>query len=150
MSSSFKQSKMVDRWRCTALWSTCTVRSNVFNATYLWEAIQHSSTMTNNAHLMFLSLLTRKRPRILMAKTLSPLSLLISIIVITVSYRMAWPTFFPDSVLVATYSIAMGNSHGNTRHTWAKISFICSLQSLSPLPSIRSNLSICTCVALIT
>lgn len=97
----------------------------------------------NIAHLIFLSLLTKNRPRILMARTRNPLSLLISMMVRTVSYNMAWPTFLPDSVLVATYNwhYSIVASH---ELTWANMSFICSLQSLSPLPSILSNRNMCT------
>jgi hypothetical protein len=54
------------------------------------------------ANLTFLSLLDRNRPRMLIARTRRPLSHWISIMVNTVSYKMECPTFFPDSVLVAT------------------------------------------------
>ena len=92
---------------------------------------------------MFLSVDSRNRPRILMASTRSPDSDLIPevqkfenvalvvkflpIIVSTVSYKIAFPTFFEVSVFVATC---------------AKISFISSeqLPSLEPriLKSLRS------------
>ena len=51
---------------------------------------------------MLLSLLMRKRPRMLMASTRRPLSLSTLMIVCTVSYRMAFPAFLFASVFVAT------------------------------------------------
>lgn len=53
-------------------------------------------------YLIFLSLFSKNLPSILTASTLSPLSEFISIIVLQVSYRIALPTFFVLSVLVAT------------------------------------------------
>jgi hypothetical protein len=55
---------------------------------------------------MFLSGLRRKRPRMLIASTRRPLSARIFMIVRAHSYRIALPTFFADSVLVATYKYA--------------------------------------------
>ena len=51
---------------------------------------------------MFLSLLSRNLPSILTANTLRPLSELISMMVLHVSYNIALPTFLLLSVLVAT------------------------------------------------
>ncbi len=48
----------------------------------------------------------------LTARTLSPLSDSISMMHITVSYRMAWPTFLVESVLVATCKY--NNNEGST------------------------------------
>uniref|UniRef100_A0A224Y1K1 Uncharacterized protein n=1 Tax=Panstrongylus lignarius TaxID=156445 RepID=A0A224Y1K1_9HEMI len=112
-SGSFKHSKIVVLCLCTALVSTCTVLSKVFKATYL----------------IFLSLFSKKRPRIFIAKTRRPLSERISIIDNTVSYNIVFPTFLLVSVLVATC---------------AKISFIASDASTSFLPNILSNRSILT------
>lgn len=81
-SRSFKQSTMVLRCLCTALWSVCTVFSRDVNATYL-KLIKEMSTGFNQTldksmasrwntpfiYLIFLSLLRRKRPNMLMAKT---------------------------------------------------------------------------------
>ena len=53
-------------------------------------------------NLMFLSLLSRNLPSILTANTLRPLSELISMMVLHVSYNIALPTFLLLSVLVAT------------------------------------------------
>lgn len=61
--------------------------------------------------------------------TLSPLSLLMSMMERTVSYRMAFPTFLEDSVLVATC---------------ARMSFMVSEASLSPQPRILSSFRIFT------
>jgi len=63
----------------------------------------------------------------LTAKTRSPLSELISMMVLHVSYKMALPTFLLLSVFVATC---------------AKMSFITSLASSSWQPSSRSNFNI--------
>ena len=54
-------------------------------------------------YLMLLSRLLKNFPRMLMAMTRSPLSASISSTVRTVSYRMELPTFFVESVFVATY-----------------------------------------------
>jgi len=51
---------------------------------------------------MLLSLLAKNLPSIFTARTLSELSALISMMVSTVSYKIALPTFFAESVLVAT------------------------------------------------
>lgn len=51
---------------------------------------------------MLLSLLLKNFPRMLIAMTLRPLSASISRTVKTVSYRIEFPTFFVESVLVAT------------------------------------------------
>lgn len=51
---------------------------------------------------MLLSLLLRNLPRILMAITRRPVSASISRTVRTVSYKIELPTFFDESVLVAT------------------------------------------------
>ena len=51
---------------------------------------------------MLLSRFPRNFPRMLIAMTRRPFSASISRIVRTVSYKMAFPTFFADSVLVAT------------------------------------------------
>lgn len=69
---------------------------------------------------MLLSRLLRNLPRMLMAMTRSPLSASISRTVMTVSYRMELPTFFVESVLVATC---------------ARMSFMVSLALTSPLPN---------------
>lgn len=53
---------------------------------------------------MLLSLFPRNLPRMLIAITRKPLSASISRIVKTVSYRIEFPTFLADSVLVATYA----------------------------------------------
>lgn len=53
-------------------------------------------------YLMLLSLLLKNFPRMLMAKTRRALSEGVSMMVKTVSYRIELPTFFDDSVLVAT------------------------------------------------
>lgn len=54
---------------------------------------------------MLLSRLLRNFPRILIAMTRKPLSASISRTVITVSYRIEFPTFFVESVFVATCKI---------------------------------------------
>lgn len=139
-------------------------------------------------YLIFLSLLSRKRPSMLMAKTckinghlgknnlhtrealtkfswtlneltLRPLSDLMSIIVSTVSYRIAFPTFLLVSVFVATcnrkhgafcqkqHSFREASGHKQWWHlflTCARMSFIASLESSSLLPKIRSSLNIRT------
>ncbi len=58
---------------------------------------------TNLSYRTFLSEFERNLPKMLTAKTLSPLSDWMSIMQSTVSYRMAWPTFLLESVFVATY-----------------------------------------------
>ncbi len=52
---------------------------------------------------MLLSRLLKNLPKMLIAMTRSPLSASISRTVMTVSYRMELPTFFEESVLVATW-----------------------------------------------
>jgi hypothetical protein len=52
---------------------------------------------------MLLSRLLRNFPRMLIAMTRRPLSASMSNTVETVSYRIEFPTFFVESVLVATY-----------------------------------------------
>mgnify|MGYP007100401271 CR=1 FL=1 len=64
-----------------------------------------------------------------MAMTRRPLSASMSRIVRTVSYRIELPTFLAASVLVAT---------------WARMSFMASLASTSPLPSNRRRRRILT------
>ena len=54
------------------------------------------------AYRMLLSLLLKNFPRILIAMTRSPVSASISRTVSTVSYKMEFPTFFDESVFVAT------------------------------------------------
>lgn len=76
----------------------------------------HNSLSGAIAHRIFLSGLSRNRPSMLMASTRRPLSLCMSIIVSTVSYSMALPTFFDDSVFVATcaccvYSCALAKHY---------------------------------------
>lgn len=61
-----------------------------------------SWTLSGNTHRMLLSRLLRNLPRMLMAMTRRPLSASISRTVITVSYKMELPTFFVESVFVAT------------------------------------------------
>ena len=51
---------------------------------------------------MLLSRLLKNLPRILIAITRKPLSASISSTVMTVSYRMEFPTFLDESVFVAT------------------------------------------------
>mmetsp|Transcript_63485 Transcript_63485/g.194158 ORF Transcript_63485/g.194158 Transcript_63485/m.194158 type:complete len:229 (+) Transcript_63485:535-1221(+) len=114
MSESFKHSMMVVRWRCTAFTSIVTTRCNVESATYR----------------MLLSRLKRKRPRMLIASTLKPLSASMDMIVKTHSYNMALPVFFAPSVFVATC---------------ARMSFISSLASTEPVPSKRRRRSIFAC-----
>ncbi len=86
MSGSRKQSKIVFRCRCTAFGSIETTLIKVFRATYL----------------MLLSLLDKNFPRMFTPRTRSPESASISKIVRTASYKMEFPTFFDDSVFVAT------------------------------------------------
>lgn len=52
---------------------------------------------------MLLSRLLRNFPRILIAMTRKPLSASISKTVMTVSYKIELPTFFVESVFVATW-----------------------------------------------
>ena len=54
------------------------------------------------SYLMLLSLLLKNLPSMLIAMTLRPLSASISNTVKTVSYKMEFPTFLVESVLVAT------------------------------------------------
>lgn len=94
------------------------------------------------ANLTFLSLFERNLPRILMARTRSPLSDWISMMVSTVSYKMAWPTFLPDSVFVATCTDSQSRVTSHwwvglwARLTWARMSLTDSLESLSPFARI--------------
>ena len=113
MSGSRKHSRMVFRCLWTAFGSTATTLINVFNATYR----------------ILLSLFVRNFPRILTPSTRRPESASMSKIVRTDSYRIELPTFFEESVFVATC---------------ANISLICSLVCASPLPSTRSNCRILT------
>ena len=78
---------------------------------------------------MLLSLLLKNFPRMLIAMTLRPLSASISRTARTVSYKMEFPTFLVESVLVAT---------------WARMSFMVSLACGSPFPSIRRRRRILT------
>lgn len=55
-----------------------------------------------STYLMLLSLLLKNFPKMLIAITLNPLSASISRTVKTVSYKMEFPTFLVESVLVAT------------------------------------------------
>lgn len=80
-------------------------------------------------HRILLSRLLRNLPRMLMAMTRRPLSASISNTVRTVSYRIEFPTFFVESVLVATC---------------ARISFMVSLAWTSPLPNNLRRRSILT------
>lgn len=72
----------------------------------------------------------------LIAITRNPLSDSISRMVNTVSYSTEFPTFFEESVLVATYKpeSAMSRGIGDCFHTCARISFMASLASGSPCP----------------
>lgn len=98
-SGSLRHSRMVARWRCTAVPSTLTVLRSVFSATY-W---------------MFLSLLRRNLPRMLTARTLRPDSESMSMMESTVSYKIALPTFLLVSVLVATWAgVRQGTHQGRT------------------------------------
>lgn len=105
---------------------------------------------------MFLSLFSRNRPNMLMANTCtvetrlvrrdprnggvwlcstqltrSPLSDLMSIIVSTVSYRMALPTFLLVSVLVATCEYRRRFSHRGSKQTLVSLFY-------QPAPGCRS------------
>lgn len=84
----------------------------------------------------------------LIAITRKPLSASISRTVITVSYRMELPTFFVESVFVATWNRSQFQptcQQAQQGQTWARISFIVSLAFSSPLPSRRSSRRILTC-----
>ena len=59
---------------------------------------------------ILLSRLDKNFPRMLIAITRKPVSASISSTVNTVSYRMEFPTFFVESVLVAT---SISNEHSN-------------------------------------
>lgn len=59
---------------------------------------------TMGKNRILLSLLLRNLPSILIAITRKPVSASISRTVSTVSYKMEFPTFFDESVLVATYN----------------------------------------------
>lgn len=86
ISGSRRQSRMVLRCRWTAFGSTATTLMRVFKATYL----------------ILLSRLERNFPRMLTPSTRRPESASMSRIVRTASYRIEFPTFLDDSVLVAT------------------------------------------------
>jgi len=86
ISGSRRQSRIVFRWRCTAFGSMATTLMSVFKATYR----------------MLLSLFERNFPRMLTPSTRRPESASMSRMVSTASYKMELPTFFDDSVLVAT------------------------------------------------
>ena len=79
---------------------------------------------------MLLSLFVKNLPSMLTPNTLRPESASMSRIVKTASYRIELPTFFDESVFVATC---------------ARMSLICSLIRASPLPSILNNRRILTC-----
>jgi hypothetical protein len=114
MSGSRKQSRMVFRCRCTAFGSTATTLISVLRATYL----------------MLLSRFDRNFPRMLTPSTRSPESASMSRIVSTASYRIEFPTFFDESVFVATC---------------ARISLICSLTWTSPRARTRRSCSSLHC-----
>jgi hypothetical protein len=86
ISGSRRQSRIVLRCRWTAFGSTATTLMSVFKATYL----------------MLLSRFDKNFPRMLTPSTRRPESASMSRMVSTASYRMEFPTFFEDSVLVAT------------------------------------------------
>jgi len=96
ISTSFKQSKIIFLWRCKV-----EVLANPVSATVV--------RVIKATYLILLSLLAKKRPRILIAKTLNEFSLSIWIIVKTASYNTALPVFFVPSVLVTTYNIYVIN-----------------------------------------
>ena len=79
---------------------------------------------------MLLSLLLKNLPRMFTPSTRRPESASISRIVSTASYKIEFPTFFDDSVFVATC---------------ARMSLICSLVAGSPRPSTRKSCRILTC-----
>src|ERR1700722_62090 len=67
---------------------------------------ESQSEMARNCveiYRILLSRLLRNFPRILIAITRKPVSASISKMVKTVSYKIEFPTFFVESVLVATY-----------------------------------------------
>lgn len=86
ISGSLRQSRMVFLCLWTAFGSTATTLINVFKATYR----------------MLLSLLVRNLPSMLTPRTRRPESASMSRMVSTASYRIELPTFFDESVLVAT------------------------------------------------
>lgn len=114
MSGSFRHSIIVFLWRCTAFASILTTYQSVSKAIYF----------------ILLSLCTRNFPIMLIAKTLNPEVLSISIIVLTHSYSTAFPVFLALSVFVATY---------------AKTSFISSESCESLCPKIRRSRRIFIC-----
>lgn len=76
------------------------------------------------AYRILLSRLLKNLPSMLIAMTLKPCCASISRMVKTASYKMLFPTFLLESVLVAT---------------WASKSFIVSLDSASPFPKSLSK-----------
>lgn len=138
---------MIFRWRCTALVSIETTLLRVLSATYLGNAEVSNSLNTEIfVYRMLLSLLLKNLPRMFIAMTRKPVSASISSTVNTVSYKIEFPTFFDESVFVATLAKPVIRTVWvkEVLFTCASISFIVSLACSSPFPSILSNLRIFT------
>lgn len=100
------------------------------------------ASMYVKSYLILLSRFVKNFPRMLIAITLKPLSASISRTVNTVSYSIEFPTFFVESVFVATYIIRIVQLR---KRTCARMSFIVSLAAASPLPSSRNSRSTFVC-----
>lgn len=90
-----------------ALYSGCVYRYNFVecvegNVAILGLNFRDWTILMNQTYRILLSRLDKNFPRILIAITLKPVSASISSTVNTVSYNIEFPTFFVESVLVAT------------------------------------------------
>jgi len=75
----------------------------VLSATYLGNVeVSDDLNTANFVYRMLLSLLLKNLPRMFIAMTRKPVSASISSTVSTVSYKIEFPTFFDESVFVAT------------------------------------------------